>query len=257
MSDERFRPLLKQGDFFAEAQSLEDGAIDFIFVDPPYFLSNDGFSVSSGKAVSVNKGAWDTSASDLAKSEFHRAWVRESARLLAENGSIVVSGTYHSIFDCGVLLKAAGFEILNDIIWFKPNGAPNLSGRRVTASHETLIWAAKSGSSKFVYNYSEMRAAEFEEDKIKTKGKQLRSVWWIPNVPKSEKQHGPHPTQKPLRLMRRVIQAFTLPGQTVLDPFMGSGTTGVAALGLGRNFIGFEKEADYFDLAKKRMAVLK
>ena len=255
MSNERFSPILKQGDFFSEVKIIEPRTIDFVFVDPPYFLSADGLSVSSGKAVSVNKGDWDKSSSDLAKKKFHQDWVREVRRLLTDDGSVVVSGTYHSIFECGVLLQAAGFKILNDIVWFKPNGAPNLSGRRLTASHETLIWAAKSSRSKFVYNYSQMRAAEFEGDKIKSRGKQLRSVWWIPNVPKSEKEFGRHPTQKPLRLMRRVIEAFTLPGQMVLDPFMGSGSTGVAALELGRHFIGFEKETEYFELATKRMGV--
>jgi site-specific DNA-methyltransferase (adenine-specific) len=244
---------LRLGDFFVEGLSLDDELFDFVFIDPPYFLSNNGFTVSGGKAVSVNKGSWDHVASGKTSLDFHKAWASEVRRLMKKDATLVVSGTYHSIFECGVALETQGFKILNDLVWFKPNGAPNLSGRRVAASHELMIWAGKSDRAKHVYNYKEMREAEFPEDRIKSAGKQLRSVWWIPSVSKSEKIHGYHPTQKPLRLMRRIISAFTLPGQKVLDPFMGSGTTAVACSELGRDFIGYESDKNYFELAKARI----
>lgn len=249
-------PKLIHGDFFDVIKSISDNSVDFVFSDPPYFLSNGGFSVSSGKQVSVNKGDWDVIAPGSSQSDFHRRWIEEVRRVMKPDSSIVISGTYHSIFECGVELKTCGFKVLNDIVWFKPNGAPNLSGRRLAASHETLIWAAKSSQSKFTFNYKELKESNFEGDLIKKEGSQLRSVWWIPNTPKSEKRDGGHPTQKPLKLLRRIIQAFTSEGDVVLDPFMGSGTTGVASIESNRKFIGIEREKEYFDLARLRLGGL-
>jgi site-specific DNA-methyltransferase (adenine-specific) len=242
-----------QGDFFEKIKKVETESVDFIFADPPYFLSNGGISVASGKQVIVDKGDWDKVSSKSSAFQFQDEWIEQVRRVLAPNGSIVISGTYHSIFQCANALERHGYKILNDIIWFKPNGAPNLSGRRLTASHETLLWAAKSEKSKFVYNYKDMKALDFDGDQIKKPGKQLRSVWWIPNTPQSEKIHGRHPTQKPLRLLRRVVSAFSLPGQLVFDPFMGSGTTAVACKELQRNFLGIELSKEYVELAQKRI----
>ena len=243
------------GDFFERVHELKKHSVDLIFADPPYFLSNGGMSVASGKQALVDKGDWDKANSNMSPKEFQAAWIESVARVLHPDGSVVISGTYHSIFQCADALEKNGFKMLNDIIWFKPNGAPNLSRRRVTASHETLLWAAKSANSKFVYNYDELRAASFEGDNIKRAGSQLRSVWWIPNTPASEKTFGKHPTQKPLKLLTRVVMAFSKPGQVVLDPFMGSGTTGVACKYLGRKFIGIEQSHEYVELAKRRMGI--
>ena len=138
-------------------KSFDSESFDLIFADPPYFLSNDGFTVKSGKAVSVNKGDWDKSEGLDKEMEFHEGWILECRRLLAKNGTIAISGTYHSIYKCGYLLQKLGFRIINDITWFKPNGAPALAGRNFTASHETVIWASKEKSAKHTFRYAQSR----------------------------------------------------------------------------------------------------
>jgi site-specific DNA-methyltransferase (adenine-specific) len=166
----------------------------------------------------------------------------------------MISGTYHSIYKCGVALEELGFRILNEIVWYKPNGAPNIGARNFAASHETLIWASLSSKAKHTFNYQEMKLGIFPGDKLKNPGKQMRSVWSIPNTPQREKTLGRHPTQKPLALLDRVLQACTKPGDLVLDPFAGSGTTGVAAVLHHRHFIGFETDEQFADLARRRIA---
>lgn len=247
---------LIMGDFFEAISEVPDRSINLVFADPPYFLSNDGFTVSSGKSVSVNKGSWDKLPTGLTALDFHSNWIETVRRVLHPDGALVVSGTYHSIYETGVAVQNAGFKVLNEIVWLKPNGAPNLSGRRLAATHETLIWASKSDSSKFTFNYELLKSGNFPGDKLKVPDRQMRSVWSIPTAPKSEKRFGKHPTQKPLALLDRVIAAFSKPGDVVLDPFMGSGTTGVSALGLGRSFVGIELDPSYYNLAKKRMGEL-
>jgi site-specific DNA-methyltransferase (adenine-specific) len=244
---------LYQGDCLEVMRAMPSYSVDFIFADPPYFLSNDGISVKSGKQVSVNKGDWDRTKGVQADFEFHKAWLSEAQRLLRPNGTLAVSGTYHSIFQCGFALQNLGFRILNDLIWFKPNAAPNLAGRNFAAAHETIIWASKNNKSKHVFNYQDMKLNEFPGDQLKNSGKQMRSVWSIPATPAREKNHGKHPTQKPLALLERFILAATQEGDRVLDPFMGSGTTGIAALKAGRKFIGVEIDSIYLELAKKRI----
>lgn len=252
MSNENYFQL-HQGDTFHKLVELPDESIDFVFADPPYHLSNGGFSVSSGHAVSVDKGEWDKSAGLDADFDFHHRWLTEVRRVLKKDGSIVVSGTYHSIYRCGFAAEQAGYRILNEIVWYKPNAAPNLAGRNLAASHETLIWASREKSSKHVFNYSAMKEFEDSKDFIKKPGKQMRDVWAISTTRPSEKVHGKHPTQKPLALLERIILAFTHPGSVVLDPFAGSSTTGVAALMHGRNYIGIEREVEYIDLSRKRL----
>ncbi len=232
---------------------LDTASIDFIFADPPYFLSNDGFSVKSGKAVSVNKGGWDKSEGFEAEIAFHESWIIECLRVLKPNGSIAISGTYHSVYKCGFLLQKLDCRIINDITWFKPNGAPALAGRNFTASHETILWASKGQKAKHTFNYSQSKDWDVSNDSIYRRGKQMRSVWSIPTTPKREKVFGNHPTQKPLELMTRLIALCTLPGDTVLDPFCGSGTTGVACVSLGRNFIGIDLDQEFLDLATRRI----
>ena len=244
---------LIHADVLVALKEIPNESVDFIFADPPYFLSNDGFTVKSGKAVSVNKGAWDKSFGFDSEMEFHEAWISECLRVLKPNGTIAISGTYHSIYKCGFLLQKLDCRIVNDITWFKPNGAPALAGRNFTASHETILWASKGKKAKHVFNYSISKNWDVENDKLYSKGKQMRSVWSIPSTPKREKLEGNHPTQKPLELLRRLVAMCTNEGDTVLDPFCGSGTTGVACVLLQRNFIGIDLDQSYLDLSAKRM----
>lgn len=150
-------------------------------------------------------------------------------------------------------MQLLGFHILNDITWFKPNASPNMSCRYFTASHETLLWARKNKKAKHTFNYEAMKNGDFPKDFIKKPGCQMRSVWAIGTPTKEEKKFGKHPTQKPVELLERIILASTKPSDLILDPFMGSGTTGVAALKHGRLFVGIDKESQFVDLAKKRL----
>ncbi len=247
------RAAVVEGDCIELMKQIPDKSIDFVFSDPPYHLSNGGITVKSGRMASVDKGNWDTSGGLGVDLEFHRRWLSEVRRVLTDDGSIAVSGSYHSIYRCGFLLEELGFRILNDIVWHKPNGAPNLTRRNFAASHETVLWAARSRQSKQVFNYETMRSWDESRDRLKNPGKQMRSVWSIATTPRSEKQFGWHPTQKPLELLRRFIAACTEPGSVVMDPFCGSGTTGVAAVEAGRPFIGFEIDHDYAALARARL----
>jgi len=234
-------------------KSLPENSIDMIFADPPYNLSNGGFTVHAGKRVSVHKGKWDESKGVDQDFEFHVRWIDECRRVLKPDGTIWISGTYHSIYQCGFALQLLGFKILNDIAWFKPNASPNLSGRFFTASHETLLWARKDPKGKHTFNYQDMKNGVWhEKDMMKKEGKQMRSVWSIPTPPPSEKIFGKHPTQKPMALLERIILASTKPGDVILDPFTGSSTTGLVSNIHGRKFIGIDLEKDYLDLSKKR-----
>lgn len=232
---------------------LPDESVDFVFSDPPYFLSNDGFTVKSGRAVSVNKGEWDRSQGFDEELLFHEKWISDALRVLKPNGSLAISGTYHSIYKCGFVLQKLGSRVINEIIWFKPNGAPALAGRNFTASHETIIWASKTKKSKHTFNYSESRAWSAPGDVLLRTGKQMRSVWSIPTTPKREKVYGTHPTQKPMELLNRLVAMCTKPGDSVLDPFCGSGTTGVACVLQSRNFIGIDSDVGYVSLTKLRI----
>jgi site-specific DNA-methyltransferase (adenine-specific) len=234
-------------DCLALLASLPAESVDMVFADPPYNLSNGGFSVHAGKQVSVNKGVWDKSDGVEGDFNFHYEWIEGCKRLLKKDGTLWVSGTYHSIFACGHALQLQGFRILNDIAWFKPNAAPNLGCRMFTASHETLIWASKSKTAKHTFNYLDMKLGDFPNDVIKKPGRQMRSVWSITTPQKSEKLYGKHPTQKPVAIMERIIAASTSRGDVVLDPFCGSGTTGVAAINLGRKFIGIDSDRSYLE----------
>jgi site-specific DNA-methyltransferase (adenine-specific) len=237
---------------------LEPESVDLIFADPPYNLSNGGTSVHAGRRVSVNKGDWDRSSGVQEDFDFHHRWIAACRRLLKPDGTIWISGTYHSIFACGYALQLQGFRVLNDISWFKPNATPNLGCRMFTASHETLIWASKTKKSKHIFNYEDMKYGEFPQDFIKNPNKQMRSVWSITGPSKKEKVFGKHPTQKPVMLLERVVLASSLPGDLVLDPFCGSGTTGVAALLHGRRFIGIDTDKGFLrDLAIPRLKGLR
>jgi site-specific DNA-methyltransferase (adenine-specific) len=222
-----------------------NGLFDCIWTDPPYFLSNGGISCQAGKVVSVDKGIWDKSRGPEKNHEFNYEWLSLCQKLLKKDGTIWVSGTHHVIHSIGFAMQQLGFKILNEITWEKPNPPPNLSCRYFTHSTETLIWAAKTEKSKHCFNYDFMRQIN--------NGKQMKTVWNFLPPSSEEKLLGKHPTQKPVKLIERCILASTLPDALVFDPFMGSGTTGVACMSLGRKFVGVEKERNFFDLAEKRL----
>lgn len=258
---------LHQGNATEVLGAMPGESVDMIFADPPYGLSNDGMSVHAGKRVSVNKGAWDKSRGIEADFEFHKAWIAACRRVLRPNGTLWVSGTYHSIYACGFALQIGGWHLLNDICWYKPNAAPHLACRMFAASHETLLWARKTKSARHKFHYDEMKRDAGNWDFLKKANRQMRSVWgvseerdapvtaWAANTPgPKEKVHGKHPTQKPLELLERIVRASTDEGDVVLDPFCGSATTGVAALLHGRDFIGIDKSRDFLeDLAVPRL----
>lgn len=243
---------LYKGDCLKIMSSFPEDYVDMIFADPPYMLSNNGITCHAGKMVSVNKGAWDKSNGFINDVLFHETWIAECKRILKPEGTIWISGTLHSIYQCGYLLQKLGFHILNDISWFKPNAAPNLACTTFAHSHETLLWAKKSKKAKHTFNYQQMKEGAFSEDKIKQPHKQMRSVWSIPTPKKEEKEFGKHPTQKPLALLKRIILSSTKEGSIVLDPFNGSGTTGVACKLLDRKYIGVDINKDYIELTLKR-----
>lgn len=231
-----------------------DNYVDMIFADPPYNLSNDGITCHAGKMVSVNKGKWDKSMGFEGDLEFHEKWISECRRILKPGGTLWISGTNHSIYQCGFLLQKLNFHILNDISWFKPNAAPNLACTTFAHSHETLLWAKKDKKAKHIFNYEKMKNGIFKEDKIKMPDKQMRSVWSIPTPSSNEKTFGKHPTQKPLALLTRIVLSSSNDGSLILDPFNGGGTTGVAAKIVGnRKYIGIDIEKEFIDLTIKRL----
>lgn len=216
-----------------------------IFADPPYFLSNGGITCQNGKMVRVDKGTWDKSQGADVNHAFNHEWLSRCQKLLKPNGTLWVSGTMHVIFSLGFAMQQLGFKMLNDIIWEKPNPPPNLACRYFTHSTETVLWAAKNTKSKHHFNYAVM--------KQKNGGKQMKSFWRFTAPGAAEKILGKHPTQKPLSLLERCIEASTNVGDFVFDPFAGSSTTGVAALRLGRKFCGVELEDAYVALSKQRL----
>jgi len=241
---------LFHGDCLEVLNSLPENSVDLIFADPPYFLSNGGISCKAGKMVSVNKGDWDKSKGLESDFEFNITWIKACKRILKDNGSIWISGTLHNIYQVGFALQKLDYKILNEISWYKPNAPPNLSCRYFAHAHETLLWARKDKKGKHVFNYKEMKEWD---DKITPSGKQMRSIWNIPFTPMSEKKHGKHPTQKPIELLKRIITSSSNEGAVVLDPFNGSGTTGVVAKMLGRTYIGIDKDNEFLKLTVKRV----
>lgn len=217
---------------------------DMIFADPPYHLSNNGFSVHSGKKVSVNKGIWDKSQGYEKDYLFDREWLSVCRNKLKDNGTIWISGTYHNIFSIARCLTELDFKILNCITWVKTNPPPNLSCRYFTHSAEYILWARKNSKNPHFYNYELMKEING--------GTQMRDVWNLPSIAKWEKSCGKHPTQKPLCVLSRIIQASTKEGAWILDPFTGSSTTGIAANLLGRRFLGIDIDNEFLQISKAR-----
>jgi len=249
--------VLYHGDSLKLLEDLQESSIDMIFADPPYNLSNGGFTVHAGKRVSVNKGSWDVSKGFEADYNFHYKWLAACRRILKPAGTLWVSGTYHSIYQCGHALQSLRYHILNDITWYKPNASPNLSGRYFTASHETLIWARKDKEAKHTFNYKDMKEGNWPEDAFKKPGKQMRSVWSLNTPSPWEKRFTKHPTQKPFDLLKRIVLSSSNENDIVLDPFTGSSTTGLAAFVNNRKFIGIDTEKDYLNLSIKRFEEMK
>jgi site-specific DNA-methyltransferase (adenine-specific) len=258
---------LYQGDSVELMNQFPEQQFDLIFADPPYFLSNGGFTCKNGKRAAVNKGGWDVSRGVEEDHAFTTAWLKACQRVLKPTGTIWVSGTQHVIFSVGFAMQRLGYKLLNTVTWYKPNASPNLACRYFTHSSELLIWASPKPAAKLqhTFNYAKMKA--------ENGGKQMRDVWalprtgdeelaadesgrvWTMTAPRrEEKAHGSHPTQKPVSLLERVIEASTPEDALILDPFNGSGTTGVASLKLGRRYVGIDMDEKYLELSKKRLA---
>ena len=240
------------GDCIAEMARLPDKSVDMIFADPPYNLQLGGdLFRPEGSRVDAVDDDWDKFDSLAAYDDFTREWLAEARRILKDNGTIWVIGSYHNIFRVGTLLQDAAFWILNDVIWRKANPMPNFRGTRFTNAHETLIWCAKDEKARYTFNYRAMKALN---DDL-----QMRSDWVLPicsgqERAKDEDGVKAHPTQKPEALLYRILLACTKPGDVVLDPFFGTGTTGAVARRLGRRWIGIEREPSYVQVAKQRIA---
>lgn len=240
------------GDCIERMNALPEGSVDLIFADPPYNLQLKGsLHRPDNSEVDAVDDHWDQFDSFAVYDRFTRDWLAAARRLLKPNGAIWVIGSYHNIFRVGATLQDQGYWILNDVVWRKTNPMPNFRGKRLTNAHETLIWASKSEGAKYTFNYEALKALN--------EGVQMRSDWVLPICTgherlKNEKGEKAHPTQKPESLLHRVLVATTNPGDVVLDPFFGTGTTGAVAKMLGREFIGIEREAAYRDVAEKRIA---
>ena len=236
--------ILYQGDSMKIIEQLPDNSIDAIFADPPYFLSNGGISVQSGKQVCVDKGDWDKGGTPEHIYNFNKQWLSLCRPKLKDNGTIWVSGTHHNIFVVQRCLQELGYKILNVITWQKSDPPPNLSCKYFNFSTELVIWARKHEKKTHKFNYETMKQLNG--------GSQMTDVWRIPAVGMWEKTCGKHPTQKALRLLYRIILASTNEGDTILDPFAGSSTAGIAANLLGRKFIGIEQNKVFVELSKRR-----
>lgn len=236
------------GDCLDLLTGLPTESVDCIWTDPPYLLSNDGITCVAGKMVKVNKGEWDRSRGIEADHEFNRTWLAACYRVLKPAGTIWVSGTLHVYLSVGMAMQQIGYRILNDIIWEKPAPPPNLGCRCFTHSTEILLWATKArkgAKERYTFNYEAMKA--------ENGGKQMKNIWRFSTPTADEKLLGKHPTQKPVALIARCLRASTNNGDLVLDPFAGSASTGVAALKLGRRFLGFERESSFARLAASRL----
>lgn len=240
-TDENFS--LYKGDSLQILSQISN-QFDMIFADPPYFLSNGGKKIQGRRMVSVNKGEWDKKKSSDDIDKFNQEWINQCKPLLKDNGTIWVCGTYHNIFSVEKCLRNAGFRIINIITWQKSDPTPTWGNLHFNFSSEYIIWAKKTPVANHYFNYELMKQLNG--------GKLMPDVWKLPTVGLWEKTCGKHPTQKPLRLLYRIILASTKVGDIILDPFAGSSTTGIAANLLGRKFIGIEQDEDFLLLGKKR-----
>ena len=255
MTIEKFKNLTLVGDCIDHMNKLPEESIDLVFADPPYNLQLNGeLSRPDQSKVNGVTESWDQFDSIADYDNYTKEWVTAAQRVLKPNGAIWVIGSYHNIFRLGYIMQDLGFWMLNDIIWRKVNPMPNFRGRRFTNAHETLIWASKTSSSKYTFNYEAMKSLNGDL--------QMRSDWFIPictGIERLKNKDGKkiHPTQKPENLLSRVIMSSSNIGDIILDPFFGTGTTGAVAKKLRRNFIGIEQNAKYALEAKKRINSVK
>ncbi|MET3666803.1 site-specific DNA-methyltransferase [Caulobacter sp. 1776] len=253
---------LFHGDFLVLAARLADDSVDVVIADPPYNASKGGDWTWDAKAGLPGFGGdWkkvDQTWDDMSLDQyfgFTLAWLGEVKRVLKPTGSLWVHGTYHNIGVINVAMQMLGIEIINEVAWYKRNSFPNLSARRLTASHETILWAHVGKTRRYRFNYDWAKAASFPEDRLKEAGKQMRTVWDVPNnKARDELAHGKHPTQKPLRLAERILKLSAAPGQVCLVPFAGAGTECVAAVREGLDFIAAEVDEAYVEIARRRLA---
>src|SRR3989449_1146293 len=243
------------GDCVEELAELPTESVDLVFADPPYNLQLQGdLKRPDDSRVDAVDDAWDKFSSFSAYDDFTRAWLMACRRVMKREATLWVIGSYHNIFRVGAILQDLGFWILNDVVWRKSNPMPNFRGRRFTNAHETLIWAAREPNARgYTFNYEALKAGN---DDV-----QVRSDWTIPLCTGEERLKTPdgkklHPTQKPEALLARILLAASRPGDLVLDPFLGAGTTGAVATRLGRRFIGIEREATYLKAAERRIAAI-
>lgn len=243
-------------------KTLEDNTVDLIIADPPYNLSKGGeWKWDNSVKLAGMGGNWNKvmeSWDNMSLSEYFAftiTWLTEAQRILKPTGSMWIFGTYHNIGIINVVCQLLNIEIINEVIWYKRNAFPNLSGRRLTASHETILWCNKDGKKReYYFDYDYSKNGNFDYDSLKQPGKQMRTVWDISNnKEKRELEYGKHPTQKPLRILKRMIQLSSREGDIMLAPFSGAGSECVAAKELGRNYIGYEIDPQYVDITHKRL----
>ena len=253
---------ISRGDCVEGMKALPDNSIDIIIADPPYNLSKSGewkwdnsVKLSGmGGNWNITKESWDNmSLGDYFN--FSMAWLSEAKRVLKPTGSMWIFGTYHNIGIINIACQILGIEIINEVIWYKKNAFPNLSGRRLTASHETILWAHSGGKKRnYFFDYEYSKTGDFPGDELKAEGKQMRTVWDLSNNKKPEElKYGKHPTQKPIKVLTRMIKLSSRPGDIMLTPFAGAGSECVAAKITGRHYIGFETEEEYCKIAKERL----
>lgn len=243
-------------------KTLEDNTVDLIIADPPYNLSKGGeWKWDNSVKLAGMGGNWNKvmeSWDNMSLSEYFTftiTWLTEAQRILKPTGSMWIFGTYHNIGIINVVCQLLNIEIINEVIWYKRNAFPNLAGRRLTASHETILWCNKGGKKReYYFDYEYSKNGNFDYDSLKQPGKQMRTVWDISNnKEKRELEYGKHPTQKPLRILKRMIQLSSREGDIMLTPFLGAGSECLAAKELGRSYVGYEVDPQYVDIAHKRL----
>lgn len=249
-------------DCITEMKNLPNNCVDLVIADPPYNLSKSGnWKWDNSVPLAGMGGNWNITNENWDNMtlgdyyNFTLAWLTEVKRILKPTGSMWIFGTYHNIGVINVVCQVLGIEIINEVIWYKKNAFPNLSGRRLTASHETILWAHTGGKKRnYYFDYEYSKNGQFPDDDLKMPGKQMRTVWDLSNNKnRVELKYGKHPTQKPVKILTRMIKLSSRPNDIMLTPFSGAGSECVAAKITGRHYIGFEIEKEYVDISEKRL----